>query len=97
MLAGWGKAREGVYEDRLKLRAFQRTRRRPSRLPWRPGWRTCPASWPVVWNSLLWDVLGERCLACGTCNLVCPTCYCFDVRDEVALSLDEGERYPRVG
>ena len=24
--------------------------------------------------------------------MVCPTCYCFDVNDEVALSLREGER-----
>lgn len=40
----------------------------------------------------LWEELGERCLACGTCNLVCPTCYCFDVRDELALDLKTGER-----
>ncbi len=27
----------------------------------------------------------QRCFSCGTCNLVCPTCYCFDIRDEFEL------------
>ncbi|HID74244.1 MAG TPA: hypothetical protein EYP43_04245, partial [Thermoplasmata archaeon] len=35
----------------------------------------------------------EKCLKCGSCVLVCPTCYCFDVRDESDLSLTRGERY----
>jgi len=40
----------------------------------------------------LWEDVGKRCLSCGTCNLVCPTCYCFDVRDELDLSLKTGRR-----
>jgi len=44
------------------------------------------------YDSLIWEAIGRRCFSCGSCNLVCPTCYCFDVRDEVALSLKEGER-----
>jgi sulfhydrogenase subunit beta (sulfur reductase) len=31
----------------------------------------------------VWDELGKRCLCCGSCSLVCPTCACFDVRDEL--------------
>lgn len=27
----------------------------------------------------------ERCFSCGTCNLVCPTCYCFETQDELEL------------
>ncbi len=34
-------------------------------------------------NSSYWQDLGEKCLACGLCTIVCPTCYCFDVEDEV--------------
>ena len=40
-----------------------------------------------------WAARAEKCLSCGSCVLVCPTCYCFDVRDEVDLSLKEGGRY----
>ncbi|HRL12341.1 MAG TPA: 4Fe-4S dicluster domain-containing protein [Aggregatilineales bacterium] len=43
-------------------------------------------------QSPLWDELGERCLACGMCTKVCPTCYCFDVSDEVDLKLQKGKR-----
>ncbi|MCP3850839.1 MAG: hypothetical protein GY694_11475 [Gammaproteobacteria bacterium] len=28
----------------------------------------------------------ERCFSCGTCNLVCPTCYCFETKDEFDLT-----------
>jgi ferredoxin len=30
-----------------------------------------------------WATLHTRCLACGTCTYVCPTCHCFDIVDEV--------------
>jgi len=43
-------------------------------------------------ESALWQRLGDRCLACGACTQVCPTCYCFDVSDEVSLDLTQGER-----
>ncbi|MBF0567419.1 MAG: 4Fe-4S dicluster domain-containing protein [Nitrospirae bacterium] len=46
-------------------------------------------------NSRVWDGLNERCLACGNCTNVCPTCYCFDVIDEPALDLTTGRRYRR--
>jgi sulfhydrogenase subunit beta (sulfur reductase) len=43
----------------------------------------------------LWEELGGRCLACGSCTNVCPTCYCFNVVDEVNMALTEGERLRR--
>jgi sulfhydrogenase subunit beta (sulfur reductase) len=46
-------------------------------------------------DSFLWDEKAGKCLSCGTCNLVCPTCYCFDVRDDVELDLVHGERIRR--
>ncbi len=39
--------------------------------------------------------VGRRCLACGTCTNVCPTCYCFDVEDTVDLNLTTGRRSRR--
>jgi sulfhydrogenase subunit beta (sulfur reductase) len=30
-----------------------------------------------------WDEVQERCLNCGVCTFVCPTCHCFDIQDEV--------------
>jgi formate hydrogenlyase subunit 6/NADH:ubiquinone oxidoreductase subunit I len=47
----------------------------------------------VSYDSDLWDELGERCLGCGSCTMVCPTCYCFNVVDEVDFTLSAGRRY----
>ena len=39
-----------------------------------------------------WEELKDRCLACGSCTHVCPTCFCFAVKDQVDLSLTDGSR-----
>jgi len=44
-------------------------------------------------KARVWKDLNERCLACGNCTNVCPTCYCFDIRDELDLNLKSGVRY----
>jgi sulfhydrogenase subunit beta (sulfur reductase) len=46
----------------------------------------------MEYESEVWDYLAERCLACGACSHVCPTCYCFDVRDETDLVSGTGQR-----
>lgn len=40
----------------------------------------------------LWDDFAERCLSCGACSLCCPTCYCFDVRENGSLDGKSAER-----
>lgn len=40
----------------------------------------------------VWEQEGSKCLSCGSCIMVCPTCYCFDVCDEWKLNLKKGER-----
>ena len=43
-------------------------------------------------DSPLWADVADRCLACGNCTAVCPTCFCTDVSDLTDLSGDESER-----
>ena len=43
-------------------------------------------------DSPVWDELGERCMSCGACSMVCPTCYCFDVRDDLDADMKSGKR-----
>lgn len=31
-----------------------------------------------------WQDVAERCLACGNCTAVCPTCFCYQELDEVS-------------
>ncbi|MBK9145330.1 MAG: 4Fe-4S dicluster domain-containing protein [Candidatus Melainabacteria bacterium] len=43
-------------------------------------------------DNQLWEDLGNRCLSCGNCTPVCPTCYCFDVFDVPSLHAQQGDR-----
>lgn len=52
-----------------------------------------PSLLTLGYEAHLWEDLGERCLACGSCTNVCPTCFCFDVLDEVELNMTDGSRY----
>jgi sulfhydrogenase subunit beta (sulfur reductase) len=49
------------------------------------GLPTLPDSqeWKAKFNDAFWKQVTDRCLACRACTFVCPTCRCFDVRDEV--------------
>jgi len=53
---------------------------------------TLPLHFSGVADSELWKQHAERCYSCGTCNLVCPTCICYDVLEQLNLALDGGER-----
>jgi ferredoxin len=39
-----------------------------------------------------WDEVAERCLACGNCTSVCPTCFCTTVEDHSDLMGSSAER-----
>ncbi len=43
-------------------------------------------------NHPAWDEVASRCLSCANCTQVCPTCFCWDVQDEIAL---DGETVTR--
>ena len=45
------------------------------------------------YDNLVFEATARRCFSCGSCNLVCPTCYCFDVQEDVDWSMSKGERY----
>jgi anaerobic sulfite reductase subunit A len=44
-------------------------------------------------ESKMWDEYTARCIACGRCNFVCPTCTCFTMQDiSYRENGDVGER-----
>lgn len=40
----------------------------------------------------IWEKRSEKCMECSSCTMVCPTCFCYEVDDEVSLDLKEGDR-----
>lgn len=41
-------------------------------------------------NMKVWEQYAEGCLSCGVCNVVCPTCYCFNVDVVDFITEDSG-------
>ena len=33
-------------------------------------------------NEEYWNKIAAKCITCGICTLLCPTCYCFDINEE---------------
>ena len=42
-----------------------------------------------------WDEVADRCLTCGNCTMVCPTCFCTTVEDVTDLAGEDAERARR--
>lgn len=51
-----------------------------------------PDIFELGYNSQIWDQLAEKCLSCGQCTMVCPTCNCYNVEDKVDLGAVAGTR-----
>ena len=79
-------------EEQVALR--RRTRAREETFPThlRFGPEKLAAALEAAQDDILWEANAERCLSCGRCNLVCPTCTCFDVCDQATLDGSEGAR-----
>ena len=43
-----------------------------------------------LFDAPFWDDVAFSCINCGTCTYLCPTCWCFDIQDEVLGK--EGDR-----
>ncbi len=41
-------------------------------------------------SDSFWEHVAAKCLSCGACTYICPTCYCFNITDEHAVN--QGER-----
>jgi sulfhydrogenase subunit beta (sulfur reductase) len=39
-----------------------------------------------------WTDVAKRCLSCANCTQVCPTCFCWDARDQVDLLVSRTQR-----
>lgn len=51
-----------------------------------------PSLLEEAYEDNIWQELGNDCLGCGSCTLLCPTCYCFNVQDKLEINLQEGQR-----
>jgi len=45
----------------------------------------------ALFEAPFWEEVAFGCIHCGTCTYLCPTCWCFDIQDEV-----QGKRGDRI-
>ncbi len=46
----------------------------------------------IEFESEVWKKWGGKCLSCGSCAMVCPTCYCYGVTERVSMDNTEGAK-----
>jgi len=46
----------------------------------------------MEFQSPVWKQWGDKCLGCGTCANVCPTCYCYGVDETVNVDLRTAQK-----
>ena len=39
-----------------------------------------------IFENPFWKEVADKCLRCGICTYLCPTCHCFDIQDEATMS-----------
>jgi ferredoxin len=92
-----GKKHHFQLSTPAEREAARREKNRIAALSARRGlnfpWQETPKVLSRSWDSPLWEERARTCLSCGSCVLVCPTCYCFDVQEEVDDLLQTGRRY----
>jgi ferredoxin len=54
--------------------------------------RDLPGLLEKSYDHPVWKKKSEECYSCGSCVMVCPSCFCFDVQDDVKWDLATGER-----
>ena len=81
------------YKDMEKYIKWRK--RRESSFKLEMDFTGMPSIMELCWDSPIWEELGEKCLSCGACTIVCPTCPCFNVLDEIDLNKPKGKRIRR--
>jgi len=46
----------------------------------------------IEFESPVWHKWGDKCLSCGSCAMVCPTCYCYGVAERISMDFKKGAK-----
>jgi len=80
VLAGFEKTEKTIAKDEEELKVLQSIADSYMNPPTDLG--DLKDKLGKIWDDPLWDEIGAKCINCGACAYVCPTCHCFDVSDE---------------
>ena len=88
------KVREVTDED---TEAYKEVRRRILEgFKTRINVHNLPNLLELEFTSEVWEKWGKKCLSCGSCAMVCPTCYCYGVNEEVTMDFKRSTRVKQL-
>ena len=79
--------------DRGRARATAVAGRRRPDGPAHAAGRPARRCWARAWTPSAGTTSPQRCLTCGNCTMVCPTCFCTTTEDVTDLTGDHAERW----
>ncbi len=88
--AGGSKASDEDLSKREQVQKNNKKNLNKHQLKCNPSY--LPRLLEKAYDHPVWDERARTCFSCGSCNQVCPTCYCFNVQDDVNWDLKTGKR-----
>lgn len=87
-----GETTESTAEEQRNLQRWAKVREEAYKKKLSTAIENMPLILSSAYQDPVWEDLDRRCFGCGSCNIVCPTCYCFDVQENMSLDLNRGVR-----
>ncbi|MCP4604159.1 MAG: hydrogenase [Proteobacteria bacterium] len=58
--------------------------------------KNLPTILDLEFESPIWKKWGDKCLSCGSCAMVCPTCYCYGTLEQVSMDLKRSKKLKQL-
>ncbi|MBL7160814.1 MAG: 4Fe-4S dicluster domain-containing protein [Candidatus Aenigmarchaeota archaeon] len=78
-------AKTAAGQSLAKNKFFNKTPRKITDKERRIRTRALKKDISQLYNNKGWKPLAKRCLSCAACTELCPTCYCYEIRDEPSI------------
>ena len=92
--------RENLFDAKVThddiLQYIQWREKRNSMFKKSLDFRSMPDIIELSHNSEIWDFFAKKCLSCGQCTMVCPTCNCYTLTDVFNITNETAGRRERV-
>lgn len=86
MLVNQYGGQEVTDEDQLKYKRVKKSIE--SKFKTQVDVTIVPGIMDLEFESDVWKKWGDKCLSCGSCAMVCPTCYCYGVEEQVDMTFN---------
>uniref|UniRef100_Q3AQA4 Hydrogenase/sulfur reductase, beta subunit n=1 Tax=Chlorobium chlorochromatii (strain CaD3) TaxID=340177 RepID=Q3AQA4_CHLCH len=84
------ETREPTYDDNCRLTERRKLIQRSFQTE--IDVTALPSILDIEFDSPVWEKWGSKCLNCGTCAMVCPSCYCYALSETFDLDLQGAKR-----